>query len=226
MCLFIFICVFDHTPSCMQGGLSFLARDRSQTPVLGHAVLIMDHQGDSYLTYRFWFPFAFLHWDNTCKDVNFMTKSCHDSFWLKGKFSHLILAILTDKHSENHLSFFTRRFPLSFSISCLISLDTLPQSRGGAPCSMAESGEGTQPNEKSKLIKPYLETRSNTCRASTPVFPRISSQGLSARIFICKGVINGVNDQSLTVESREHEAIVKGRRGWHVKPGGRNKAIY
>ena len=91
---------------------------------------------------------------------------------------------------------------------------------------MAESGEGTQPNEKSTLIKPYLETRSNMCRVSTPVFPMISSQGLSARIFICKGVINGVNDQSLTVESREHEAIVKGRRGWHVKPGGRNKAIY
>lgn len=157
--------------------------------------------------------------------MNFRTKSHHDSFRLKGKFSHLIPTILTDKHSENHRSFFTRRFPLSFSISCLISLDTLPQSRGGAPGSMAESGEGTQPSKERALIKPYLERRSNTCRVSTPVFPMISSQDLSARIFICKGVINGVNDQSLTVESREHEAIVKGRRGWHVKPGGRKSHL-
>lgn len=155
-----------------------------------------------------------------------MTESRHDLFWLKRKFSHLIPTILTDKHSENHLSFFMRRFPLSFSISCLISLDTLPHSSGGAPCSMAESGEGIQPIEKRVLIKSYLQRRSNTCRISTPVFPMISSQDLSARIFICKGVINGVSDQSLTVESREQEATVKGRRGWHVRPGGRNKAIY
>ena len=155
-----------------------------------------------------------------------MTKGCHDSLWLKGKFSHLIPITLTDKHSENHLSFFTRGLPLSFSTSCLISLDTLPHSRGGMPCSTAQSGEETQLSEKRALIESYLERRSNTGRVSIPVFPMISSQDLSARIFICKGVINGVNDQSLTVESREHEAIVKGRRGWHVKPDGRNKAIY
>ena len=94
------------------------------------------------------------------------------------------------------------------------------------PCSTAQSGEETQLSEKRALIESYLERRSNTGRVSIPVFPMISSQDLSARIFICKGVINGVNDQSLTVESREHEAIVKGRRGWHVKPDGRNKAIY
>jgi hypothetical protein len=57
------------------------------------------------------------------------------------------------------------------------------------------------------------------------VFPIISSQDLSARIFICKGVIKGVNDQSLTVESREQEAIVKGRLGWHVKPDGKSETI-
>lgn len=55
------------------------------------------------------------------------------------------------------------------------------------------------------------------------MFPITSSQDLSARIFICKGVIKGINDQSLTVESREQEAIVKGRLGWQVKPGGEKK---
>ena len=44
ICVSIFICVFDHTPSGMQG-LSSLNRERSQTPVLGHAVLITGPPG-------------------------------------------------------------------------------------------------------------------------------------------------------------------------------------
>lgn len=51
-----------------------------------------------------------------------------------------------------------------------------------------------------------------------PVLPIISSQHLSVMIFICRGFIRGVNDQSLTVESREQDAIVNGRLGWHVNP--------
>jgi len=46
-----------------------------------------------------------------------------------------------------------------------------------------------------------------------PVLPIISSQHLSAKIFICRGFIRGVSDQSLTVESREQDAIVNGRLG-------------
>lgn len=58
------------------------------------------------------------------------------------------------------------------------------------------------------------------------MFPIISSQGLSARMFICKGVIKGINDQSLTVESREQDAIVKGRLGWQVKPDGEKEGLF
>lgn len=38
-------------------------------------------------------------------------------------------------------------------------------------------------------------------------------------------MIKGVNDQSLTVESREQEATVNGRLGWHARPDGKNKPI-
>lgn len=70
-----------------------------------------------------------------------------------------------------------------------------------------------------------LKIKSNAHICLIPVFPIISSQGLSATILICKGVISGIKDQSLTVESREQDAIVKGRRGWHVKPGGEKHLI-
>lgn len=46
-----------------------------------------------------------------------------------------------------------------------------------------------------------------------PILPITSSQHLSAKIFIGRGFISGVNDQSLRVESREQDAIVNGRLG-------------
>lgn len=60
---------------------------------------------------------------------------------------------------------------------------------------------------------------------SVPVFPIISFHGLSARMLICSGAIRGASDHSLTVESREQEAMVKGRLGWHVKPEGRRNGL-
>lgn len=50
-----------------------------------------------------------------------------------------VCRILTEKNSENHLSFFPWGFPDNFSNSCLISLETLPHSKGGAPDSTARS---------------------------------------------------------------------------------------
>ena len=68
--------------------------------------------------------------------------------------------------------------------------------------------------------------KSNACMLAIPMFPIISSQDLSARIFIGKGAIKGVNDQSLTVESREQDAMVKGRLGWHVNPDGKKETYF
>lgn len=55
---------------------------------------------------------------------------------MQNNFHYLVL---TDKHSENHLSFFSRELPVSLSTSCLISLDTLPHSKGEAPTSTPRS---------------------------------------------------------------------------------------
>ena len=44
------------------------------------------------------------------------------------------------------------------------------------------------------------------------------SRGLSARTSICKEHAKCNMDQILTVESREHDATVKGRYLWQVKP--------
>lgn len=148
---------------------------------------------------------------------------CGDLFCLTRQCPLIISIILTDKHSENNLSFFTWGLHVSFSASCLTSLDTFPHSRGGVPCFIALSEDKTPFSEDIFLREHYLKIKSSACTYSIPVFPIISSQDLSARIFICKGVIKGINDQSLTVESREQEAIVKGRLGWQVKPDGRKK---
>lgn len=153
------------------------------------------------------------------KDKTF--SHCGDLFCLKRQCSLIISIILTDKHSENNLSFFMWGLHVCFSASCLTSLDTFPHSRGEVPCFIALSKDKTPFSEDIFLRKLYLKIKSSACTYSIPVFPIISSQDLSARIFICKGVIKGINDQSLTVESREQEAIVKGRLGWQVKPDGR-----
>lgn len=158
--------------------------------------------------------------------LQFKGKSCGDLFCLMRQCPLMISVILTDKHCENNLSFFTRELHVSFSTSCLMSRDTFPHSRGGVPCFTALSEEKTRFSEEIFLRKLCLKVKSNACTYSIPVFPIISSQDLSARIFICKGVIKGINDQSLTVESREQEAIVNGRLGWHVKPEGETKGCF
>ena len=49
--------------------------------------------------------------------------------------------------------------------------------------------------------------------AAVPVFPIISFHGLSARMRIGTRATRGASDQSLTVESREQEAMAKGAAG-------------
>lgn len=77
-----------------------------------------------------------------CKD-----SSSADSCWLMRQCPLIIPIILTNKHSENNLSFFTRGLHVSFSTSCLMSFDAFPHSSGGEACSIALSEGKTQITE-------------------------------------------------------------------------------
>ena len=76
--------------------------------------------------------------------------------------------------------------------------------------------------EKSKEKVLFYEPNWLVC--SLPVFGvMISSNGLLASTSICKGLANCDKDQTLTVESREHDAIVKGLNLWQVKPASQRR---
>ena len=111
---------------------------------------------------------------------------------------------LTEKHSENQRSFLALTSPLSLSSSCLMSLDTLPQSSGGEPGTMAVSAEsrGLDQRSESSTAHPGL---------FSPVFPMIFSQGWSVTTLSSSGEMRGVSDHSLTVLSLLQLAMVNGR---------------
>lgn len=122
--------------------------------------------------------------------------------------------VITEMHSENQRSFLALMSMLSLSSSCLISRDTLPQSSGGEPGTIAVSAETHLSARQSGISKRLGAGRA----ALAPVFPIIFSHGWSVTMLSSRGEMRGVRDHSLTVLSLLQLAMVKGQLWWQVKP--------
>lgn len=113
---------------------------------------------------------------------------------------------VTEKHSENQRSFLVWMSQLNLSSSCRMSRDTLPQSSGEDPGTMAVSagkqhvGSGLQGRAAPRTQVPL-----------SPVFPVIFSQGWLVMMLRSSGVMSGVRDHSRTVLSLLQLAMVNGR---------------
>lgn len=117
--------------------------------------------------------------------------------------------MITEMHSENQRSFLALISTLSLSSSCLISRDTLPQSSGGEPGTIAVSAETRY--QRVQVRRDAGLTSPAQVRRLSPVFPIIFSHGWSVTMLSSKGEMRGVRDHSLTVLSRLQLAMVKGR---------------
>lgn len=115
--------------------------------------------------------------------------------------------LVTEKHSENQRSFLVLMSQLNLSSSCLMSRDTLPQSNGDDPGTIAVSAR----NHNQQLEMRCQGGGKKQTDPVSPVFPVIFSQGWSVMMLRSSGVISGVSDHSRTVLSRLQLAMVNGR---------------